>query len=748
MVLVRLNEWLSCRRWIDVTAVRVAAMDELPLDSYYDHRTPGSQLAVSPTGERVAYTVTEFDADEDDTHGSLFVVPTDGSRKPHRLNHASDAGPATWSPDGERLAFVAGRDEDLELGVAGDEADAESEEDGADAPNGDEESDADAATANDEEPEPQVWLFDLDRGGDARQVTTFDEGVTDFDWGPDGERLVVSARDPTEREEADAAVREDGPVETETERLQHVHEGQGFLDDASTYLFVVDVETGDQRRLDDTADATAAGKRGLGPAWSPDGGRIAFFANQRDDADDSYTRDLHSVAPDGTDHTVHTDGSLSGGRAAWDDSGDRLAFAASPADDVYEPTEPYVLDRESGTVRSVAAGLDRTLWYFGGPCWVDGDVLAPVGDQGRTRFVRFDADGSGATRLYEGQRDAESLLTFDADGGTVAGVFSAPDDGVDVYGLDATALTAGGDVERTRLTALTDDLLDRYEQPGCRKLTVDSGDASVDAWTFYPPGFDPDDPEPRPTVLAIHGGPAVYDQPRFQFLDAVLTTRGYVVCRVNYRGSTSYGSEFSGALRGRWNSVEVDDLLAVTDALVERGWAEPDRLFATGFSQGGINTAYLVTNTDRFTAAAAEHGIYDARSAFGTDDSHVWWGQEFGLPWEDGDTYDAISSLPDAGRVDTPTLLTAGANDRRCPPEQAEQFYVSLRKQGLDARLVVYDDGHDVSTPDRAIHRFEELLGWFDRFDPATDDVSREAYDPHGRDVADEADGEGEDGEE
>ncbi len=88
------------------------------------------------------------------------------------------------------------------------------------------------------------------RGGDARQVTDREEGVREFDWSPDGERLVISSRDPTEEERDYLADRRDGgPVETE--RLQHRFDGKGLLDDVTTYLFVVDVETRETRRLDD-----------------------------------------------------------------------------------------------------------------------------------------------------------------------------------------------------------------------------------------------------------------------------------------------------------------------------------------------------------------------------------------------------------------------------------------------------------------------------------------------------------------
>jgi hypothetical protein len=52
-------------------------------------------------------------------------------------------------------------------------------------------------------------------------------------------------------------------------------------------------------------------------------------------------------------------------------------------------------------------------------------------------------------------------------------------------------------------------------------------------------------------------------------------------------------------------------------------------------------------------------------------------------------------------------------------PTQAEHLYVSVRKQEVPAKLVVYqDEHHEVGDPERAIHRLEALLDWFERHDP------------------------------
>jgi dipeptidyl aminopeptidase/acylaminoacyl peptidase len=222
-----------------------------------------------------------------------------------------------------------------------------------------------------------------------------------------------------------------------------------------------------------------------------------------------------------------------------------------------------------------------------------------------------------------------------------------------------------------------------------------------------------------------------YDEPEFSFQYAYWTTRGYAVFKPNYRGSTSYGVDFCESLRGSRGDLETDDLTSGLDHLADLGWTDRDREFVTGFSYGGITTAHALTRTDRFAAGAAEHGIYDFHSVFGTDDNHLWHEDEFGLPWEDPETFREISSITDVGEIDTPLLLTAGEHDWRCPPTQAEQLYVSVKKRGVDAKLVVYPgEHHAVGDPERAIHRFETLTDWFESHDPAVDGGSGAESEP------------------
>jgi len=674
-------------------------MEPLPTAAYYDQRRVGSPT-LSPDGDRVAFVVDEFDRSEDERRSSLFVAPTDGSHPPHRLTRVSDASAPAFSPDGSALGVLMTRERDVSLRVGRDGTD---DDEGGDDATEDEESTAHG------DGETQLWTFDLEWGGDARQVTDHEHGVRAFDWSPDGERVVVAARDPTDEEQAYLDEKlEGGPVETE--RLQHKYEGTGWLDTVRTYLFVVDVASRDVERLDGTGfpPSTGEARNGLQPAWGRPG--IAFLGYEGDRPDDTNERDLYLVSPDGGSPERLTEGGVTASSPRWSPDGSRLAYRASDPTDWYRPTELGVVDPATGERRTVSAALDRTL--VGAPRWLDdASLVCAVGDEGWTRFARFHLDGD-PERVYGAQSRDETVRGFDAAGGAVALTLTAPDAGTELYAMPVGALNGDGD--RTRLTNATDRFLDEHGTLAARRVTFDSDGQAVEGIVYYPADFDPDDPDPRPFLLDIHGGPMSYDAPGWDFDAAFWTSRGYVVFRVNYRGSTSYGRSFSEVLQGRWNSLEVQDLQAGVDWMVESGWADPNRLFCTGFSQGGVNTAYLVTQTDRFAAAAAEHGVYDLSSSFGTDDSQNWLEADFGLPWENPEAYRAASSIDDVADVDTPLLVTAGENDWRCPPTQAEQLYVSVRKRGVDAKLVVYqNERHAISTPERAVHRLETLEEWF-----------------------------------
>jgi dipeptidyl aminopeptidase/acylaminoacyl peptidase len=192
---------------------------------------------------------------------------------------------------------------------------------------------------------------------------------------------------------------------------------------------------------------------------------------------------------------------------------------------------------------------------------------------------------------------------------------------------------------------------------------------------------------------------------------------GYMVLMVNYHGSISYGEAFCESIRGCWGPTEHGDVEAGVDALTALGWADPARLFVTGFSQGGIMTNWAVGHTDRFRAAVSEHGMWNYLMSFGTDDCHLWWQDDMGAPWQNAEAYTQSSPASGLANIKTPTLVMAGEQDWRCPLIESEQMYIGLQKRGVPTELVVYQgERHSVSKPRRMIDRIRRICGWFAQY--------------------------------
>jgi dienelactone hydrolase len=131
--------------------------------------------------------------------------------------------------------------------------------------------------------------------------------------------------------------------------------------------------------------------------------------------------------------------------------------------------------------------------------------------------------------------------------------------------------------------------LGRHEEQWFRGALGDE----VQMWLVYPPGFDAK--KKYPLLHVIHGGPhtAFGDSWHFRWNHQVMANQGQVVACVNYHGSSSFGQAFKDSITGRWGQLELQDVEAGTDWLLQQRWVDAKRITATGGSYGGFLVAWM-----------------------------------------------------------------------------------------------------------------------------------------------------------
>jgi dipeptidyl aminopeptidase/acylaminoacyl peptidase len=196
---------------------------------------------------------------------------------------------------------------------------------------------------------------------------------------------------------------------------------------------------------------------------------------------------------------------------------------------------------------------------------------------------------------------------------------------------------------------------------------------------------------------------------------------GYVVLYTNPRGSTSYGDEFANLIHHKYPGNDYDDLMSCVDAAIAQGFVDPDNLFVTGGSGGGVLTAWIVGKNHRFKAAASQKPVINWASLVLTTDgtqfmAKYWFGK---APWEDPEAYWQRSPLSLVGSVKTPTLVVVGDQDFRTPLSDSEQYYQALQLAGVPTGLVKVpgaSHGGFTSRPSQSAAKASAILAWFERY--------------------------------
>ncbi len=631
-----------------VATPNVSSMTPEDLNGLTTPQTP----AVHPSGDRVAYVISTIDTDEDRYGRAIWVGDSNDSRQ-------FTAGPGDtspkWSPDGSRLAFI-----------------------------------------RTEEKVGQVAIIPAD-GGEAEVVTDFDLGVTTFEWSPDGTSLAVAATTYVE-DWAELTDEERARKPRRVTSVPYKFDNLGWLHDRKSHIWLVSADRSGEARC-----LTPGERDEKQPTWHPDGSRIVYLSDLREDRSLDFGASVMAVdVESGVCSELVPHGGWTFTR--FSPTGD-LHLLGDPKTDWPDLTTLWRLDGSELT--SLTAHLDRSAASLAiGPAYIEFD-------DGLAYVMHEDAGTGGVAAVHP-----DGTVDHVIDGPQVVTEFSIAA-GVSAYvsktPTDPGTLFLSEDGEGSAVAHSSE--LDLVE--GHHFTTISEG-VEIDVWVFLPPG-DVD----VPTLLNIHGGPA--SQYGFGFFDEfqVYAAAGYGVVACNPRGSSGRGREFVRAVtHDGWGVVDVADVNAALEAALERyPRLDGERMGVMGGSYGGFLTSWIIGTDHRWKSAIVERGLLSYNSFAGTSDiggsfPRFYAGADHGDP-EAERIWAEKSPLTRADQTTTPTLVLHAENDFRCPIEQAERYFMALLKAGVKTEFVRFPgEGHEMSRsgkPRHRVERFDAILDWHDR---------------------------------
>jgi dipeptidyl aminopeptidase/acylaminoacyl peptidase len=637
-----------------------------------------SSPRISPDGARVAYLVSAVkfgkggDASpKDDEAGKfitqLWVVPTAGPATAARqfTRGEKSVSNAKWSPDGKILAFTM---------EGGEEKDAKS----------------------------QVWFLYAD-GGEAWQVTKHKSGVGGYEFSPDGNTLLLVATAPESAdEEKRKKVKDDAVVVDHNLEMEH--------------LWSWDVATGEEKQLT-KGEFTVSD-----PLWSPDGSHITFTSNPTPLQDDSSLRTAWVLDVKAATQRKLVESAEATHTARWSQDGKWIAYLTNARAEVSQ-TKLLVVGATGGEARELSSGFDLDV---GEPVWSPDTKSIYFSSTDHETVQVFAADVAAGGVRHAGpqvrahlhlteigpETSAIQLAEINPKTGVGVGTWSDAKHPDEVFRVDAEFNTF--DPVTSQNAWLAEYALGATEVVRW-KSSADG--MEIDGVVIKPVGFDGS--HKVPFLLNPHGGPTGVSLLSFSSTAQIMAANGYLVLQPNFRGSVGRGEKFARANQNDWGGGDYKDDMSGVQAMVDRGWADPDRLGAFGWSYGGYMTFWIDTQTDRFKAISPGAGLPDLYSMYSQSDIHRYMRFYYDekAPWDNFQEYWDHSPMKYVGNVKTPTMILHGESDTRVPIPQSEEFYRALHERNVPVEYVKYPrENHGFVEPRHLVDRLQRYLVFFGKY--------------------------------
>ncbi len=638
---------------------------------------------IMPGNESVLYERRSMDIMTDSQRINLWRVNLDGSEHLPLLSDTKNHYSPVFSDDGKKLAYLSSK-----------------------------------------EGKVQIYVRDMASGATAR-VTDVAMSPSSLVFSPNGEHLAFVMFTPSEHKPLFSLSGKPKGAEW-AEPAKYIdntlfqRDGRGMNRPGNMHAYIVPAIGGTPQQIT-SGPFDISGNL----AWSPNAKQLIVSANTSEDRDfDVFNTHLYQVdiATQHMQAITQTTGPESS--PVYSPNGKKIAFTGFEDNGKSNQiNQLYIMNSDGSNIIALTSSLDRSV----------GDIQWASNSKG----VYFSYDDEGKKHVAYTSLSKKRIVKTDALGGKsigrpyTSGDYAVTNKGDVVFTLSQGDRPADLAVinKRGKIRPLTDLNSDVFNNKTLHKPELLSLKSSVDerklnAWVVKPPQFDPS--KKYPLILEIHGGPHTAYGPEFSAEVQLFAAAGYVVVYGNPRGSTSRGEEFANTIDKNYPSEDYNDLMDMVDAVIDKGFIDEDKLFVTGGSGGGVLTAWIIGNTNRFAAAVVAKPVINWISMIGTSDIYTFMSKYWftDLPWNDVNQYWDRSPLRLVGNVTTPTMVLTGELDVRTPMSESEQYYGALRLEGVESSLVrIQGAYHGIAAkPSNLARKVGYIIAWFDKYkdEPAT----------------------------
>jgi len=420
---------------------------------------------ISPDGKMVVYQRMSFDIMADKKVGNLWLISTDGKINKKLTQREVSESQASWSPNGDRIAFASST------------------------PNGSE-----------------IYVYWTD-GGQIAKITQLEKSPSNIEWSPNGKQLAFTM---TVADKAPVIVngikKPKGAKWADTpritDRLKHEADGQGYIKPGFSHVFVVPANGGTVRQV-----TSGDFNHRSSLSWGKQGDKIYFSSNRSENWEYEFRNsEVYSVDVNTKEIKALTDRNGPDYSPVVSPDGKKIAYVSY--DDkvqTYQLRQLYTMNIDGSNKKLLSGSLDRSIsdvsWdQNSNTIYISYDdkgntKVAKIGTSGKVEKIIDNLGGTSLGRPYAGGSFSVSK------NGTIAFTHSTPDHPAEV------AIYKKGNQASYLITDLNSDLLD-YRELGkveevWYKSTFDQRD--IQGWIVYPPGYDAS--QKYPMMVENHGGP-------------------------------------------------------------------------------------------------------------------------------------------------------------------------------------------------------------------------------------------------